>query len=130
MAIVKSFSYAHSVLITSRTDNCEKSMSENKNNNQSPVSSSERSPSEEHDFRVKKAHALREKGIEPWPYAKDVSGLSAQVLDEFVEEGNYDSDYYVKNQVLPAVIKIVRELGYTEQDLIEGGKQTGLGAWS
>jgi len=51
-------------------------------------------------------------------------------LDEFVEEGNYDSDYYVKNQVLPAVIKIVRELGYTEQDLIEGGKQTGLGAWS
>ena len=51
-------------------------------------------------------------------------------LEEFVNEGDYDSEYYIKNQVLPAVIKIVRELGYTEQDLIEGGKQTGLGAWS
>jgi DNA polymerase, archaea type len=51
-------------------------------------------------------------------------------LEEFVKEGDYDSNYYIKNQILPAVIKIVRELGYTEQDLIEGGKQTGLGAWS
>jgi len=51
-------------------------------------------------------------------------------LEDFVKEGDYDSDYYIKNQVVPAVIKIIRELGYTEQDLIEGGKQTGLGAWN
>jgi DNA polymerase I len=50
-------------------------------------------------------------------------------LEEFVEEGNYDPDYYIENQVLPAVIKIMRELGYTKEDLIHGGKQTGLGAW-
>ena len=50
-------------------------------------------------------------------------------LDEYVSEGDYDSDYYINNQVLPAVIKIMRELGYTEDDLIHGGKQTGLAAW-
>ncbi|MBT4597392.1 MAG: DNA polymerase [Candidatus Diapherotrites archaeon] len=51
------------------------------------------------------------------------------VLDEYVSEGDYDADYYINNQVLPAVIKIMRELGYTEEDLIHGGKQSGLGAW-
>ena len=50
-------------------------------------------------------------------------------LDEYVSEGDYDSGYYINNQVLPAVIKIMRELGYTEDDLIHGGKQSGLGAW-
>jgi len=50
-------------------------------------------------------------------------------LEEFVKEGDYDGDYYIKNQIIPAVIKIIRELGYTEEDLIHGGKQTGLAAW-
>jgi DNA polymerase, archaea type len=50
-------------------------------------------------------------------------------LEEFVEEGNYDEDYYINNQIFPAVIKILRELGYTKEDLIQGGKQSGLGAW-
>jgi DNA polymerase Pol2 len=51
-------------------------------------------------------------------------------LEQFVEEGDYDADYYIENQVLPAVIKIMRELNYSKEDLIHGGKQTGLGAWS
>jgi len=51
-------------------------------------------------------------------------------LEEYVEEGNYDSEYYIENQVIPAVIKIMIELGYTKEDLIAGGKQTGLGNWS
>jgi len=50
-------------------------------------------------------------------------------LEEFVSEGNYDSDYYIKNQVLPAVIKIIRELGYNEEDLIQGGKQSSLSSF-
>jgi DNA polymerase, archaea type len=52
------------------------------------------------------------------------------VLEEYVPEGDYDSDYYINNQVLPAVIKIMRELNYTEEDLIQGGKQTGLSSWN
>jgi len=51
-------------------------------------------------------------------------------LDEYVEEGDYDADYYIENQVIPAVIKIIQELGCTKEDLLSGGKQTGLGAWS
>ena len=27
-------------------------------------------------------------------------------LEEYVEEGDYDAEYYIENQVLPAVIKI------------------------
>jgi DNA polymerase, archaea type len=50
-------------------------------------------------------------------------------LEQFVEEGDYDSDYYIENQVLPAVIKIMRELNYSKEDLIHGGKQSGLGQW-
>ncbi|MFA5763569.1 MAG: DNA polymerase domain-containing protein [archaeon] len=50
-------------------------------------------------------------------------------LEEFVNEGEYDSEYYIQNQILPAVIKILRELDYSEEDLIQGGKQSGLGAW-
>ncbi|MDP6670309.1 MAG: DNA polymerase domain-containing protein, partial [archaeon] len=50
-------------------------------------------------------------------------------LEEYVKEGNYDSEYYIENQVMPAVIKIMRELGYNKQDLIHGGKQSKLGAF-
>jgi DNA polymerase Pol2 len=50
-------------------------------------------------------------------------------LEEYVKEGNYDSEYYIENQVMPAVIKIMRELGYNKQDLIQGGKQSKLGAF-
>jgi len=51
-------------------------------------------------------------------------------LEEFVEEGDYDANYYIENQVLPAVIKILQELGYSRDDLLHGGKQSGLGSWS
>jgi len=51
-------------------------------------------------------------------------------LEEFVSEGDYDADYYIENQVLPAVIKIMQELGYSREDLIAGGKQSGLSAWN
>lgn len=40
--------------------------------------------------------------------------------------GDYDSDYYINNQVLPAVMKILKELGYDEYSLKVGGKQKGL----
>jgi DNA polymerase I len=61
---------------------------------------------------------------------KDKASISDKAeLEEFVEEGNYDADYYLENQVLPAVIKILAELGYSREDLLHGGKQTGLSAW-
>lgn len=39
---------------------------------------------------------------------------------------DYDADYYINNQVLPAVMKILKELGYDEYGLKIGGKQKGL----
>lgn len=42
---------------------------------------------------------------------------------------NYDPDYYINNQVLPAVLRILGSLGYDEDALKNKGKQTGLGAW-
>lgn len=46
-------------------------------------------------------------------------------LAEFATD--YDADYYINNQVLPAVMKLLKELGYDEYDLKVGGKQRGLG---
>ncbi len=45
-------------------------------------------------------------------------------LIEFAD--NYDPSYYIDNQVLPSVMKILKELGYDEYELKHGGKQKGL----
>ncbi len=47
-------------------------------------------------------------------------------LEEFVKEGNYDAEYYIQHQVVPAISKILGEFGLSEQDLIHGGKQKTL----
>ena len=39
---------------------------------------------------------------------------------------DYDPDYYINNQVLPAVMKILRELGYSEEELKTNSRQTTL----
>jgi DNA polymerase I len=39
---------------------------------------------------------------------------------------DYDADYYINNQVLPAVMKIMKELGYDEYSMKFGGKQKSL----
>ena len=50
-------------------------------------------------------------------------------LQEYVKEGNYDADYYIEHQAIPAVIKIMRELGYSKEDLVQGGKQHKLSSF-
>lgn len=40
-----------------------------------------------------------------------------------------DPEYYIDHQVLPAVMKILHELGIKEADLKVGGKQSGLHQW-
>ncbi|NYZ75394.1 ribonuclease H-like domain-containing protein [Candidatus Micrarchaeota archaeon] len=42
---------------------------------------------------------------------------------------DYDADYYVNNQVLPAVLKILGALGVDAEDLKTKGTQKGLGDW-
>jgi DNA polymerase I len=50
-------------------------------------------------------------------------------LEEFVNEGNYDADYYITHQLVPAIIRIIQELGYSSEDLLHGGKQQKLGSF-
>jgi len=52
----------------------------------------------------------------------------ARIID-FVEEGDYDAEYYINNQVLPAVLRILEALGYSEDELKGFGKQMRLGSF-
>jgi DNA polymerase elongation subunit (family B) len=45
-------------------------------------------------------------------------------LLKYAEE--YDPDYYVENQVIPAAIRVLKVFGYTEDQLLGKGKQSGL----
>ncbi len=47
-------------------------------------------------------------------------------LPEEVTEDDYDADYYINNQVVPAVDKIFEVLGYTKSDLLEHKEQKKL----
>ena len=42
---------------------------------------------------------------------------------------DYDPNYYIDNQILPSVLKILKELGYSEDDLKFKGEQKGLSAF-
>ncbi|MEM2618458.1 MAG: DNA-directed DNA polymerase [Candidatus Hadarchaeales archaeon] len=83
------------------------------------------------------ARKLRERGkpVEPgmmiaYVEAKGVGSISDRAfsVEEFKEKKlKYDPDYYINHQVLPAVMRIMEALGYTEEDLRSEGKQVSLG---
>ncbi|MFH1403292.1 MAG: DNA-directed DNA polymerase [Candidatus Altiarchaeota archaeon] len=51
-------------------------------------------------------------------------------LVESIGEGDYDPDYYINNQLLPAVMRILEALGYTEDELKGLGKQMTLDSFN
>ncbi|MEW5996704.1 MAG: DNA-directed DNA polymerase [Candidatus Micrarchaeota archaeon] len=54
-------------------------------------------------------------------------GKSISEKSELLEfASDYDPDYYINNQVLPAVMKILKELGADEYELTHGGRQKGM----
>ncbi len=44
-----------------------------------------------------------------------------------VNEGDYDPDYYINNQVIPAVEKIFELFGHKKEDLVKEKGQKSLG---
>jgi len=48
----------------------------------------------------------------------------------FVDENDYDAEYYINNQLLPAVMRILEALGYKEEELKGLGRQMTLGGFS
>ncbi|MEK6900914.1 MAG: DNA polymerase domain-containing protein, partial [Nanoarchaeota archaeon] len=50
-------------------------------------------------------------------------------LVEEVKEGEYDAEYYLNNQIIPAVSSIFAVLGYKEDEIFQETSQTGLEKW-
>ncbi len=50
-------------------------------------------------------------------------------LPEEVKQEDYDPDYYIHNQIIPAVEKIFNVLGYTKEDLLASKEQSKLGSY-
>lgn len=56
---------------------------------------------------------------------KNGSSISEKAeLEEIAK--SYDADYYINNQVIPATLKILKELGINEEELRTGGSQKRL----
>ena len=47
-------------------------------------------------------------------------------LVQFVKPNQYDADYYIHHQVLPAAMRVLKALGYTEQQILSGKVQKSL----
>jgi DNA polymerase elongation subunit (family B) len=45
---------------------------------------------------------------------------------EFVKPNQYDPEYYIHNQIIPASMRILKALGYTEEDVLSGKVQRKL----
>ncbi|MDP4012644.1 MAG: DNA-directed DNA polymerase [Candidatus Nanoarchaeia archaeon] len=79
------------------------------------------------------AKKMQEKGIPVGPgtiiqfVVNEGNGIIRERAKLPEESTKYDVDYYLKNQVLPAVDPIMSVLGYTKKDLIEGNSQSTLG---
>ncbi|HII72806.1 TPA: DNA polymerase [Candidatus Woesearchaeota archaeon] len=86
---------------------------------------------------VAAAKRLRAKGVEVYPgmvISYVVTAGKEKIRDraklpEEVKKGDYDADYYVNNQVLPAVEKILEVFGYESEELAGSKKQSKLGAY-
>jgi len=48
-------------------------------------------------------------------------------IAQFVEEGDYDAEYYINNQLLPAVMRVMEACGYSEEKLKGLKEQMTLG---
>ena len=48
---------------------------------------------------------------------------------EDVDVSKYDPNYYIENQVLPAVGRIIEALGYSEEEILHKEKQSSLDAF-
>ncbi len=79
---------------------------------------------------IKKGLEFKQGDIVTYIVTKKGGSISdkAMVIN-FVEEGDYDADYYINNQVLPAVLRILETLGYSEEELKGMGKQMKLGSF-
>lgn len=71
---------------------------------------------------IKRGLSLEKGSVISYVITKRGSTISEKA--EIVEYAkDYDPEYYINNQVLPAVMKILKELGYDEDEMKNKGKQ-------
>jgi DNA polymerase I/DNA polymerase-2 len=83
---------------------------------------------------VKAAQKLRDKGIPvgegmviSFVIVKGSGSISDRATPvEFVKPNQYDPEYYIHHQVLPASMRVLKALGYSEQDVVSGKIQKKL----
>ncbi len=83
---------------------------------------------------VKAAQKLRDKGIPvgegmviSFVIVKGSGSISDRATPvEFVKPNQYDPEYYIHHQVLPASMRVLKALGYTEEDVLSGKIQKKL----
>jgi len=86
---------------------------------------------------VKAAMKMKEKGrpvgegmIIEYVITKGSGSISDRATPvEDVKERDYDPDYYVNHQVLPAAMRVLQALEMTEQQVLSGKVQAKLGEW-
>lgn len=82
-----------------------------------------------HVEAVKKARK-RGKEIEPETTVSYVITRGSRSISERAElteyADSYDADYYIENQVVPVVYRVLKVFGYTEDQLKGEGRQSGL----
>ena len=68
---------------------------------------------------IKKGHTIG------YVITKGVGSIS-QRAEPAEDAENYDPEYYINNQVIPAAMRVLGGLGYTEQDMVEDQRQASL----
>ncbi|MCS7122979.1 MAG: DNA polymerase domain-containing protein [Candidatus Aenigmarchaeota archaeon] len=77
---------------------------------------------------VKAAIKAKEKGmlisegsIISFVITKGSGSISDRAMPvDFVLEGEYDDEYYINHQIIPAALRVLKALGYTEKDILIG----------
>ena len=82
---------------------------------------------EEHGIKITKGTIIQ------YVIVKGKGSISQRAVPyDYSEGAEYDRDYYINNQMIPAIGRIMYSLGYTKQDLedlAQGEKQTSLDAF-
>jgi len=82
---------------------------------------------------VKVARDIENKGGKTWPgkiieyVVTPRSGSISEKSVYFEDAKDYDADYYIENQLLPVVMRVLEAVGGEEKELL--GKQAGLDKW-
>jgi len=76
---------------------------------------------------VEKGFPISEGTVVGFVITKGKGSISDRAMPvEFVKKNQYDPDYYIEHQILPASMRVLKALEYTEQSVLTGKIQKGL----